>query len=507
MMPTWTVGRTLATGFGLVLLLTMGGGATALYGVGAVVEAKDRVIERDQRLEIVAQQLVTARSDRAAEVRGYLLTGEQTFLDAADRATAEFEELLTQARALAYTDRAAELLDRIDTVDRQAREAQAELVEIRRTGSTEDVLEAYAQVSTTRSGFASAMTDFASYQRSLADTSIAEANAAERRDVIGIVSVLTLTVLASAAIAVLISRALRRRIGGAVGAVQASSVELQTTANQQATGAMEQATAMSEISTTINELLTTARQIGESAQRVAEAAERTAAAGGTGRSTVTAAQQSMDEIRRQVQVVVGHMLELGEKSEQIGAVLNILAELAEQTNILAINSTIEAAGAGEAGRRFAVVADEIRKLADRVAESTKEVRTMVEVVRTAVHTTVLATEIGAKSVDAGSAQFDGVAAQFDQIVDLVRITTEAAREIELSTKQQTGAVEQVNFAVGNVTRATRETEAGSGQTLATASQLAELSGRLRQLIEPGLAAARASTGEPQPASAGHRRDD
>jgi methyl-accepting chemotaxis protein len=241
---------------------------------------------------------------------------------------------------------------------------------------------------------------------------------------------------------------------------------------------------MSEISTTINELLATSRQITESAQRVSGVADQTAAAGRSGTGKVISAQESMVEIRHQVDVIVNHMLELGDKSQRIGAVLDIVSELAEQTNILAINSTIEAAGAGESGRRFAVVADEIRKLADRVGESTKEIRTLIEVVRSAVHTTVMATEIGSKAVDAGTAQFDSVAASFEQIVGMVTTTTEAAREIELSTKQQTTAVEQVNFAVANVTQTTKETETTSTQTLQTASQLTELSTKLRMLVEP-----------------------
>jgi methyl-accepting chemotaxis protein len=247
---------------------------------------------------------------------------------------------------------------------------------------------------------------------------------------------------------------------------------------------MEQATAMGEISTTITELLATSRQITESAQRVSGVAELTAVAGRSGVETVVAARESMGEIRAQVDVIVNHMVELGDKSQRIGAVLDIVSELAEQTNILAINSTIEAAGAGESGRRFAVVADEIRKLADRVAESTKEIRILIEVVRGAVHTTVIATEIGSKAVDAGTAQFVGVASSFEEIVGLVGSTTEAAREIELSTKQQTIAVEQVNFAVTNVTATTKESQASSSATLRTASQLSELSAQLRQLVEP-----------------------
>jgi methyl-accepting chemotaxis protein len=178
------------------------------------------------------------------------------------------------------------------------------------------------------------------------------------------------------------------------------------------------------------------------------------------------------------------MLELGKKSQQIGAVLDIVSELAEQTNILAINATIEAAGAGESGKRFAVVADEIRKLADRVGGSTKEIRTLIDDVRSAVNTTIMATETGSKAVDAGARQFDGVASAFKHIGGLVSTTTEAAREIELSTKQQTSAVEQVNAAAASVGQASKETETSSGQTLLTASQLAVLSKDLLRIIQP-----------------------
>jgi methyl-accepting chemotaxis protein len=181
---------------------------------------------------------------------------------------------------------------------------------------------------------------------------------------------------------------------------------------------------------------------------------------------------------------VSHMLDLGTKSQQIGAVLDIVSELAEQTNILAINATIEAAGAGDAGKRFAVVADEIRKLSERVTSSTKEIRTLIESVRSAVNTTVMTTETGSKSVDAGSKQFDEVASAFGRIGGLVTTTTDASREIELSTKQQKTAVEQVNVAISNVAQATRETEASSGQMLQTASQLATLSKDLLRIVHP-----------------------
>jgi methyl-accepting chemotaxis protein len=281
-----------------------------------------------------------------------------------------------------------------------------------------------------------------------------------------------------------ITRSLTSQIGSAVQHVQSSSTELQTAANQQASGAKESATAMNEIATTISELLATSRQIAESAQQVAHIAQETAAAARTGDQTVEKTQEAIGSIRKQVDVIVGHMLDLGKKSQQIGSVLDIINELAEQTNILSINATIEAAGAGEAGRRFAVVGDEIRKLADRVAGSTKEIRGLIEEVRSAVNTTVMATEGGSKAVDARLRHFAEVTGALRQITGLVTTTTEAAREIELSTKQQTTAVEQVNAAITGAAQATRETEASSTQTLQTATQLASLSRELSRIIQP-----------------------
>ncbi|HEY9724663.1 MAG TPA: methyl-accepting chemotaxis protein, partial [Oscillatoriaceae cyanobacterium] len=200
------------------------------------------------------------------------------------------------------------------------------------------------------------------------------------------------------------------------------------------------------------------------------------------------AQEAVGAIRRQVERSVTHMLDLGKQTQQIGGVIELIKELADQTNILAINATIEAAGAGEHGKRFAAVADEIRKLADRVSGSTAEINAMIGEIRSAANTTVMATEEGSKTVDAGTRQFIELTTSFRQIVAQVAITAEAAREIELSTKQQTTAVEQVNQAVTDAAQAAKETEASSKQVLQTSSQLAEVSGHLARLIRPGASA-------------------
>jgi methyl-accepting chemotaxis protein len=293
---------------------------------------------------------------------------------------------------------------------------------------------------------------------------------------------LGLALLAAIIAAAALTRSLTAQIGSAVQHVQSSSTELQAAANQQAASSREQATAMTEITTTISELLATSRQIAESAQRVAHVSEETASAARSGEQTVQAGGEAISGIRRQVDGIVSHMLDLGRKSQEIGGILEIITELADQTNILAVNAAIEAAGAGDAGRRFGVVAEEIRKLADRVGGSAKEIRVLVRDVRAAVNASVMTTETASKTVDAGAAHFSDVSSSFRDIATLVRTTNEASREIELSTKQQASAVEQVNRGVTDVAQAAKETEVTSRQTLDTVSQLAALSLDLSRLI-------------------------
>jgi methyl-accepting chemotaxis protein len=462
----------------------------AISALTRVVAAKDRVIAVNAQRLIDAQRLAVISERKSSALRAFLFTGENRYAIERENARAEFGRIVADIRSQLETEEGRRLLDAIERSDAEYQAAGDRVAALRRSDSSAQELsdQFEAQVTPRRVALDQDIDALNTRERARLEEA-RDAASNEAAVAITLVAVITAGLILVAAItAIVLTRALSRQIGTAVSQVQSSSAELQAAATQQATGSKEQATAMTEISTTINELLTTSRQIMESAQRVAQIAERTASAARSGDETVDTAQESMAAIRRQVDSIVTHMLELGRKSQQIGSVLDIVTELAEQTNILSINATIEAAGAGESGRRFAAVAEEIRKLADRVAGSAKEIRELIEDVRAAVNTTVMATETGAKAVDAGSKQFGNVAASFKQIVELVATTTEAAREIELSTKQQMTAVEQVNVAIANVAQASKESEASSGQTQQTASQLTVLATDLLRLVQPRISA-------------------
>ena len=486
MQNSWTFGKKIAAGFALSFLLLATIGGVAYRAIAMLTATSESVTHTHLVLEHVAQ-LLSLMKDAETGQRGFVITGDETFLEPYNKATPEVAATVAELSTLVADNprQVARIAQAKPLMDSKLEELR-NTIEMRRTVGFDATEKRIASgigkryMDDLRVVLAAMDVEERDLLKARATEAGSASQGAERTILFG--SLVCLLVVVAAGW--LITNSLTTQIGSAVQHVQSSSSELQTAASQQMTGAKEQSTAMNEITTTINELLATSRQIAESAQRVAHIAEDTAKSARSGEVTAARTNDAFLSIKRQVDLIVTHMLDLGKKSQQIGGILEIINELAEQTNILAINATIEAAGAGDAGKRFAVVADEIRKLADRVGGSTKEIRGLIDEVRAAANTTVMTTEGGTKAVDAGVRQFGELSVALRQIASLVSTTTEAAREIELSTKQQSSAVEQVNGAIADVSQATRETEATSSQTFQTATLLSGLSRDLMRLIRP-----------------------
>ena len=483
-MNNQTFSRRIAYSFALLCALTL---ATALLGAYALVhvtESKDRIQNVNNYASNSAQQLQTEVYKQSAAIRGSILTQLPVFSTALMNSKETVKTLEARLAGLVDDVQGRERLAAVETAtaDFDARLNEIQAMQQRGASQAEQTAYMISTAMPQRLALEKDVDDFARYEQ--AESELARKASTESAQLYrNLLLVFAVLVLAAAVVlAWLLSRLLNGQIGTAVQEIQASAAQLGSTASEQATGAREQATAMSEITTTMTELLTTSRQIADSSQRVASFSRETAAAAGTSDEVVERAQDSLNMVRAQVDVVVTHMLDLGRKSQQIGGLVDVIQELAEQTNILAINANIEAAGAGDAGLRFGVVADEIRKLADRVGASARQTRGMVDDVRAAINTTVMATESGSKAVDAGARDFAEVTASLERIRGLVTTATEAAREIELSTKQQSTAVEQVNLAVGNVAQVSRDVEMSTTEASQTAAQLARLSARLSSLI-------------------------
>lgn len=483
---SWTFGKKIAAGFALSFVLMATIGVVAYRSINTLSQASYSVARSHVVLEDLVR-VVNLLQDTESAGRGYIITGDESFIVPHQQVVNEIAAVVNELRKLTADNSSQQRLivqaepaiaaklswvKRINDM-RKAREIE-QVTKLIQTLEGKKLMDDLQRI----------FGEIEQAERNLLKQRAADVDAAVNSTTVFITLGTLVCLLIVSAAGIIITRSLTSQIGAAVQHMQSSSSELQVASNQQSMGSREQATAMKEITTTMNELLLTSKQIAESAQRVAHIAEETAIEARSGEQTVTKANDSIGGIKRQVDLIVTHMLDLGKKSQQIGGILEIINELAEQTNILAINATIEAAGAGENGKRFAVVADEIRKLADRVGGSTKEIRSLIDDIRAAVNTTVMTTEGGTKAVEAGARQFSEVAIAFRQIVSLVSTTTEATRAIELTTKQQSTAVSQVNIAVSNVAQAARETEVSSSQTLQTATELTNLSRDLMRLIQP-----------------------
>jgi methyl-accepting chemotaxis protein len=482
-----TFGSKLALGFGLTIALTVIMGTTSVTALTAVGNAKDDAISLAADDLVTAEALNTKAEIRISDYRLFLINGDQEFLDLTNADRRDFLALATRLRTTLKNPVSRTLLGNVLAVEAAHARSLEPVVQRRLSNPDLHDLGAFNEsaVSTARTALRNSIAELTRQVRADVEKSRTESSTRAAQAILLIISVGLFAIAFGAAIAWRLNRHVRRQIGAAVGHIQNSSAELEAAAAELASGGQDQASAMNQINMTISELLITARQIADGAKRVSKIAEDTSDAAQRGDDTINQTRASITAIRTQVDQIVQHMLALLVKSQQIGGIADLAAELAEQTNILAINATIEASSAGEWGRRFAVVAEEIRKLADRTADSAKEIRTLADDVRGAVNTTVTATEHGAASVDAGSRQFDDATSSFRRIAELVATTNDATREIELSTKQQTTAVEQVNVATADTARVTRQTETNATQTKQTAAHLSQLSSDLLDLVGTG----------------------
>jgi methyl-accepting chemotaxis protein len=221
------------------------------------------------------------------------------------------------------------------------------------------------------------------------------------------------------------------------------AAEVLAATEQQASGAAEQAAAVTQTSATVEELAQASRQIADSSAAVAAVAERTLASAEEGMRAVTDTAEGIEEIRGSTQVASDRILALGERSQEIGRVLTIIDDIAEQTKILALNAAIEAARAGKAGRGFAVVAEEIRGLADSVTDSTSEIGRVVREIQSSTSSLVMSNERATGKVEEGKVLALRTAGSLDGIVQQVEDTTDAARRISVATQQQRTASDQV----------------------------------------------------------------
>jgi len=277
-------------------------------------------------------------------------------------------------------------------------------------------------------------------------------------------------------------RKLMREINEGVGVLASSSGEILATTTQVASGAAETATAVSETTATVEEVKQTAQVASQKARAVSDSAQKASQVSQSGRKAVEETAQGMQRIQEQMESIAESIVRLSEQSQAIGEIIATVNDLAEQSNLLAVNAAIEANKAGEQGKGFAVVAQEVKSLAEQSKQATAQVRTILGDIQKATGTAVLATEQGNKAVQAGVKQTAETGESIRLLADSIAEAAQAATQIAASSQQQMVGMDQVAQAMENIKQASVQNVAGTKQAETAAQNLHELGQKLNDLI-------------------------
>ena len=264
--------------------------------------------------------------------------------------------------------------------------------------------------------------------------------------------------------------------------VQSSANDILIASEEMSSGAVQQDQEITNTSSAVEQLTVSMKQVSNNAEASAEAARRALDAAEQGNRSVRDTLEGMQRIRSSVQATAKRIKTLGDRSLEISEIVKVINDITEQTNLLALNAAIEAARAGEAGRGFAVVADEVRKLAEHSRSATKDIAALIKAIQAETNDAVVVMEEGTREVEIGARLADQAGRALDAISTVVRQSAELVQEISLASKQQVRGTEGVANAMQIISNITRQTSQGARQTSRTVEQLVHMSEQLNEAL-------------------------
>jgi methyl-accepting chemotaxis protein len=271
-------------------------------------------------------------------------------------------------------------------------------------------------------------------------------------------------------------------LGYLVESIIAASGELESQVDQVRLGADQQRDRLREIVAAIGQMTATVLDVAKNAARAAQSADGTKARASTGAEVVAEAVRSIDRVNVVSRDLKTAMGALGEQTQAIGRVMSVISDIADQTNLLALNAAIEAARAGEAGRGFAVVADEVRKLAEKTMTATKEVGQAVVSIQQSVAGNIASMDKAATAVGEATELAEKSGGVLREILELAETSAQEVAGIAAAAEQQSSAAEQINRAMAEVSDVVEHTATGMQESAMAVHALADLSGDMEQLM-------------------------
>jgi methyl-accepting chemotaxis protein len=277
-------------------------------------------------------------------------------------------------------------------------------------------------------------------------------------------------------------RGIIHSIAGTASHVASASEEISSSATQLAQSAETQKDQTMQVATAMQEMSSTVISVSDSCNKAADAARQSAETARLGGSIVEGTLTKMRVIAESVGATAKKIEELGKSSDHIGRIIGVIDDIADQTNLLALNAAIEAARAGEQGRGFAVVADEVRKLAERTTTATKEIAQMIKTIQDETKAAVIAMESGTKQVEEGVTSTAKAGDSLRAIIQMSEQVGGMITEIATAANQQSSTTEQVNMNIEQIARLVKESAIGAQQSATACQDLSSLALDLQTMV-------------------------
>lgn len=522
----------LGLGFGAVLVIMAIVGFIGFYGTYRLSDSMDKV-ESSGRKALLTENMDTAVEKQTTGVRGFLLAGKEDLLKHDQEGQQEFKDNADKLEKVLVTEQGKKLFAEIKRSFDAFRSIADREVQLRRAGKNKEA-EALAFSSETaqvRTELRQALAELMELEAKLLADGIAEGAAVESSTRTMILSLAVSGFVVGILVAFFIVRSITGGMARMVALIQhiagnnlavddmqvvsedeigkagialnkmknslremiqsiastaehvaSASEEISSSATQQAQGSETQKDQTSQVATAMQEMSSTVLQVSDNSNKAAEAARKAADTAKRGGSIVEETLTKMRRIAESVGATAKKMEELGKSSDQIGRIIGVIDDIADQTNLLALNAAIEAARAGEQGRGFAVVADEVRKLAERTTTATKEIAQMIKNIQDETKVAVTAMEAGTKQVEEGVTSTATAGGSLRQIIDMSNQVGEMITHIATAATEQSSATEQVNNNMDQIAQLVKESAVGAQQSAKACQDLSGLALDLQKMV-------------------------
>ncbi|HUO83478.1 MAG TPA: methyl-accepting chemotaxis protein [Thermoanaerobaculia bacterium] len=479
-----TIGKKIIGGYVLVLALLAIVTAVAFYSLKAIERSYAGFLDVDTQAILGATELRQEARDQSAQFRGLLLYPDQfsRLLNELRESHRQFDAHLEKVRGVSRSEAGARLFDEIADAQKKYKEGQEQGIRLIEQGKRTEAIAEGEKVLLQATVLRDKSDQYIALQQKHLAEGRSEVSGVLARTFLLLSSISALAIVVGVGFGVFLTRSITQQLRESVTQLSSSSAEILATTTQVAAGAAETASAVSETTATVEEVKQTAQVSSQKAKYVSESAQKVSQVSHSGKRAVEETVQGMHRIQEQMESIAESIVRLSEQSQAIGQIIATVNDLAEQSNLLAVNAAIEAARAGEQGKGFAVVAQEVKSLADQSKQATGQVRTILGDIQKATSAAVLATEQGHKAVETGVRQSADAGEAIRLLADSITEAAQAATQIAASSQQQMVGMDQVALAMENIKQASMQNVSGTRQAEVAAQSLHELGQKLNSMI-------------------------